>query len=205
MATDQAMLSRSRTLNQPILRFYQWSAPTISLGYHQRERLDSTLAQVRRPTGGRAVLHQAGGEYADLTYAIAWPQLPRRDAYAWLCRFLVVGLANLGREVQLGTASRGYIGERSCFRTTTAADLCWQGKKVIGSAQVWQQGSVLQHGTLLLAPDWDLWEQVMPGSTAQVTGLPGLTPRVVIEALVAAATTVYERVWSLDPQGLAIY
>lgn len=129
----------------------------------------------------------------------------RREAYAWLCRFLVAGLADLGIEVQLGTATRGYIGERSCFRTATAADLCWQGKKVIGSAQVWQQGSVLQHGTLLLAPDWELWEQVMPGSTAQVTGLSGLTPSVVIEALVAAATAVYERVWLLDPQGLAIY
>lgn len=211
MATDRLMLTRSRLLNQPILRFYQWSEPTLSLGYHQlgdsvsQAVTQPAIATVQRPTGGRAVLHQAGGERADLTYAIAWPQLPRQNAYAWLCQFLVQGLATLGFELSLGhSRSRGYIGERSCFRTATAADLCWQGKKVVGSAQVWQQGTVLQHGTILLKPDWQLWEQVLPGSTSQVIGLD-CEPEIVIGALLEAAQTCWHTEWLLDSQGHGIY
>ncbi|MEO0854957.1 MAG: lipoate--protein ligase family protein, partial [Cyanobacteria bacterium J06648_11] len=77
MAIDDWMLERVRATNVPvaILRFYQWTQPTLSLGFHQKTRslhsFPLELDIVRRPTGGRAVLHQATGKRADLTYSLA--------------------------------------------------------------------------------------------------------------------------------------
>ena len=128
---------------------------------------------VKRPTGGRAVLHQASGPTADLTYCIVARDLGRnrRQVYTSLCQFLVDGLRNLGIEVGFGGGGRGYIGEASCFRTATTADLCWQTKKLVGSAQWWRQTTVLQHGTILMKPDRQLWESVLPGSSAGIVGI----------------------------------
>ncbi|MEO1134554.1 MAG: lipoate--protein ligase family protein, partial [Cyanobacteria bacterium J06639_1] len=179
MATDDWMLERVRAADAPaaILRFYQWSQPTLSLGFHQKTRsLPASLPNldiVRRPTGGRAVLHQATGERADLTYslAIANARGSRHEVYQQLCEFLIRGVATLGVELEFGMAGRGYAGEASCFRTATSADLCWQGRKVIGSAQLWRGSAVLQHGTILLDPDRAIWDRVLPGSSQRVVGL----------------------------------
>ena len=183
MSRDRELCERvfERTISAPILRFYQWKRPTLSLGYHQTpdslaaisEQFAQHLDLVRRPTGGRAVLHQASGPHADLTYCIVARDLGmnRRRAYTYLCQFLVDGLRHLGVELEFSSGGRGYIGEASCFRTATAADLCWQGKKVVGSAQLWRQQTVLQHGTILLQPDRPLWESVIPGSSREVIGL----------------------------------
>lgn len=183
MARDRDLCDRvfERAISAPILRFYQWAKPTLSLGYHQTPEslpvVPAHLAQhldlVRRPTGGRAVLHQASGPNADITYCIVARDLGmnRRRAYTYLCQFLVDGLRHLGVEVEFGSGGRGYIGEASCFRTATAADLSWQGKKVVGSAQLWRHQTVLQHGTILLQPDRPLWESVIPGSSREVVGL----------------------------------
>lgn len=179
MAIDDWMLERVRAAAPPgaILRFYQWTQPTLSLGFHQSSRslptLPPDIQQVRRPTGGRAVLHQATGERADLTYSLAIANVrgTRSDVYRQLCEFLIRGVAALGIELEFGTAGRGYAGEASCFRTATAADLCWQGRKVIGSAQLWRGSAVLQHGTILLAPDRAVWDRVLPNSSQRIVGL----------------------------------
>ncbi|MEO0852955.1 MAG: lipoate--protein ligase family protein, partial [Cyanobacteria bacterium J06648_11] len=81
------------------------------------------------------------------------------------------GVAALGVELEFGRAGRGYVGEASCFRTATAADLCWQGRKVIGSAQLWRGSAVLQHGTILLDPDRAVWDRILPGSSQSIAGL----------------------------------
>jgi lipoate-protein ligase A len=70
----------------------------------------------------------------------------------------------------------GYQQRLSCFATATTADLVWQGLKVVGSAQLWQQGVVLQHGTILLAPDRDQWDKVLPGSGLRLKGVWEIAP-----------------------------
>ncbi len=179
MAIDRWLLDRVEMgeMEGPVLRFYQWAAPTLSLGFHQKlsslPKGVGELDVVRRPTGGRAVLHQATGELGDLTYGIVADGLGthRRRAYERLCQFLRRGLLDLGVEVSFGEGGRGYVGEASCFRTATAADLCWRGRKLVGSAQVWRRQVVLQHGTILLQPDRELWERVLPGSSQGVVGV----------------------------------
>ena len=203
MDCDRELCDRvfQHKLPSPLIRFYQWSTPTLSLGYHQsRESLPAipdNINVVQRPTGGRAVLHQACGPTADLTYCIVARDLGRnrRQVYTSLCQFLVDGLGKLGVEVEFGSGGRGYIGEASCFRTATTADLCWRGKKVVGSAQWWRQTTVLQHGTILLGPDRQQWEAVLPGSSAGIVGINEIlqTAVTVEEAIAAFSQAARER------------
>ncbi|CAN1210508.1 biotin/lipoate A/B protein ligase family protein [Tumidithrix helvetica PCC 7403] len=171
----------SQNLSQPILRFYSWSPPAISLGYHQHKIPEhwADLAKaegldlVRRPSGGRAVLHKG-----DLTYAVILKadQGARRATYTHICEFLIQGLASLGIELSYGRAGRGYIHHPSCFSTATNADLVIaDGRKMIGSAQVYRSGFVLQHGAIALQPDYVLLRQVF-GEDVPVVGLSELLP-----------------------------
>lgn len=168
MAIDSWLLSRhAKGLEQRCLRFYTWRSPTISLGYHQRQfphRWNQLQWQgrpvelVRRPTGGRAVLHQG-----DLTYALVTSGMKgsRREVYQQLCQFLIQGWRSLGIDLSFGEAGRGYIKNPNCFGTATAADLVTDdGYKLIGSAQVYRDGCILQHGSIRLAPDVELFEEV---------------------------------------------
>jgi lipoate-protein ligase A len=161
----------------PLLRFYRWSQPTLSLGQHQRAiderwlRLarEGRLDLVRRPTGGSAVLH--GG---DLTYALLWPDPPRRrrEAYHLCCHWLREAFAAMGQPLEMGDApARG--DQPNCFASSTAADLVHHGgAKRIGSAQLWRGRSLLQHGSVLLAPDAELWQAVFGEPAPSLPALP---------------------------------
>jgi len=76
MAVDQAILEHiGRGESIPTLRLYSWQPPCLSLGYAQ-PFADVDVARlnergwdvVRRPTGGRAILHTD-----ELTYSITAP------------------------------------------------------------------------------------------------------------------------------------
>jgi lipoate-protein ligase A len=192
MAIDEWMLDAVlQSEAAGMLRFYRWSRPSLSLGFHQRrlEERWQTLAQagrldlVRRPSGGRAVLH--GG---CLTYALVWRRPPRSRslAYRQACRWLQEGFAGLGRPLvfgrQVASAAHG-----SCFATSTAADLVHPGgAKRIGSAQLWRAGAVLQHGTILLRPPRALWREVFGVDPPPLPDL-GLGPEQLILRLREAA------------------
>jgi lipoate---protein ligase len=160
------------------LRFYRWSPAAISLGYHQREIPDRwhelAIAQglelVRRPSGGRAVLHKG-----DLTYTvITSTNGKRRETYEYICEFLIQGFADLGIQLEYGKAGRGYIHNPNCFATATNADLVTcDGRKLIGSAQLYRQNSVLQHGSIAIEPDYRLLKQIF-GVETPVVGLAEL-------------------------------
>jgi lipoate---protein ligase len=168
MAIDHWLLEQHRQGQlPPTLRFYTWSPAAISLGHHQRRWpadwhdlvwQGNSVEVVRRPTGGRAVLHQG-----DLTYAVITSGLSgqRQQTYAYLCEFLRLGWRSLGWQLNYGQSQRGYIHQPNCFATATAADLVLSnGYKLIGSAQVWRQGAVLQHGSIRLQPDPNLFAQM---------------------------------------------
>lgn len=178
MALDERLLNwHSQNPETPsILRFYTWSPAAISLGYHQRQVPShwSNLAQnfnldvVRRPSGGRAVLHKG-----DLTYAVITKagNTNRRAIYEYICEFLIQGFAQLGIKLRYGQQERGYIRNPSCFSTATGADLVINdGRKLIGSAQVYRHGSVLQHGAIALQPDHQLLQKLF-NTAVPVVGL----------------------------------
>ena len=136
---------------------------------------------MRRPSGGRAVLH-AG----ELTYALVQPALSGRrvDTYTQACQWLQQGFAALGQPLQFGQAGGGEAQQRSsCFATSTAADLIHgNGAKRIGSAQLWRQGYVLQHGSVLLNPPPELWQRVF-GEAPPALQPPALSWPQLAEAL----------------------
>lgn len=190
-------------LHPPTLRFYTWSPAAISLGYHQRQWPEfwqdlywggKPIDLVVRPTGGRAVLHQG-----DLTYMVVMSGLTgsRLEVYQRICEFLIVGWRSLGLDLFYGTAGRGYIHHPSCFTTATGADLVTaEGAKLIGSAQLRRGNVILQHGSMPLVQDADLFAQVF-GEELMPVKLPIHHPgemlvQTVIEALTMAVSNCFE-------------
>ncbi len=162
MALDEAIASFvAQGQVPPTLRIYGWRHRTISIGRFQSVAdLDLTAARaqgveiVRRPTGGRALLHAA-----EVTYALA---LPRDHAlaaggvlaiYRRISRGLVTALAQLGLQADPLVSDRRLPGARSaaCFEMPSAYEITVGGKKLIGSAQCTREGYVLQHGSVPLA------------------------------------------------------
>jgi len=191
----------------PTLRFYTWNPVALSLGYHQKRWPDSwqglhwqgqAVDVVRRPTGGRGVLHQG-----ELTYAVVCSRrfAHRRAAYEYLCEFLIRGWRSLGFDLHYGAAGRGYAQVPNCFATATGADLVLDsGYKLIGSAQVWQGSTVLQHGSMRLNPDRRLWHQVFSESIPEPPpGLAALSLSSLVETFTQAACETFEMEIQVDP------
>lgn len=220
MGVDEWLLDRHRQGNHPpALRFYTWSHPTISLGYHQRrypqfwhglQWQGQPVSLVRRPTGGRGVLH--GG---DLTYAIVTSGIPgtRSQVYRRLCEFLSLGWRRLGLPLRFGDRDRSeYARRSSCFATATGADLVTsEGAKFIGSAQLRRGKAVLQHGSMQLSPPRELFDRVFgvsPESVSLPAGLAGVAGEdfnsdaaidAIVSTLIDAARECYDIEFELRP------
>ena len=184
MAIDRYLLEQhQRGKHPPCLRFYSWQPAAISLGYHQKDYpavwhdlswQGKPLEIVRRPTGGRAVLHQG-----DLTYAVitSIPPGKRLEVYKQICEFLILGWRSLDVELNYGAATKEYIQQQNCFATATGADLITsKGHKVIGSAQLRRRKTVLQHGSMILNTDKNLYQQVF-GTCLEQNLLEVISPK----------------------------
>lgn len=196
MAIDTWLLDQhQRGLHPPTLRFYTWEPAALSLGYHQRHWPEhwatlrwqnQPLELVRRPSGGRAVLHQG-----DLTYAVVVSGLTgsRLASYQYLCEFLRQGWRSLGWALNYGQNAATERHHPNCFALATGADLVLEtGYKLIGSAQLRRQQAILQHGSMRLCPDPTLGALVF-GERAQESSPPPDLPtgNQVMAALTAAA------------------
>jgi lipoate-protein ligase A len=167
MSIDDAILQAVASEDSPpTLRLYRWSPACLSLGYGQRFRdVDEAGLKmhgwdvVRRPTGGKAILHTD-----ELTYSIsARADHPLMEggilpSYRRIAAALMAGLDRLAvgavtrEKYQRSASDPGPV----CFEVPSDWEITWQDKKLIGSAQVRrrdrdrQRGAVLQHGTLPL-------------------------------------------------------
>ncbi len=159
MAVDEALLLEAERGGGPTLRLYTWRPHTLSLGANQRggPKVDWTRLErdgygvVRRPTGGRAILHAE-----ELTYSVTAPAPPGGTlaAYRWLAGGLKAGLASVGIEVGLEktrrTRAAGLETRNPCFTAAGRYELVAGGRKVVGSAQRRRGGWLMQHGSILL-------------------------------------------------------
>ena len=189
MSRDVSLLEAALAGGPAVLRLYGWAPPCLSLGRFQQERglnLEEARRRgwdvVRRPTGGRAVLHDQ-----ELTYAVIIPPEVVGDAgvrttYAVLSERLHAGLAQVlpgAHPLRPGQAScRALPGVPNCFAVPTCCDTLAGGGKLVGSAQVRRGGALLQHGSILLRADRDAWRAVMgdPGRLVTLEELCGELP-----------------------------
>lgn len=161
MAVDEAILeAHLQGFVPPTLRFYGWSKAAVSIG-HSQSLPDNVVEYiknagydlVRRPTGGRAVLHDN-----ELTYSFVGSEglgVSILDAYEQICRGLIEGLESFGVKAGIGKSGVSCKDLQDCFLATTGSDLQVDGKKIAGSAQLRRKHAVLQHGSILLKQEQD--------------------------------------------------
>lgn len=189
MAKDLEMLNSP----VPVLRLYAWNQPTISLGYSQKlsepEELRFAalgLPVVRRPTGGRTLLH----DVTEITYAMALPEavaVSLSETYQLFTSWLHRALLQLGIPAELASRDQraSSFGHLGCYGTVQTGEILLSGRKLVGSAQRRNGNSVLQHGAIPGIVDQELLEKAMPGHV-QVQGLQQLGFFVAAEQLLEA-------------------
>jgi lipoate-protein ligase A len=191
MAMDEAVFRLNRREGlPPTLRFFGWQPPAVSLGYFQKTPREIDVGAcrragidiVRRPTGGKAVLHEH-----ELTYSLvaaADDPLFTGDivgTYRVVSACIEEALRRLGLTPEVAFEGRSAAGtpmEGYCFAAPSRYELLVGGRKICGSAQVRSGGAFLQHGSLLADLD--------PVRTASVMGVS-------VEGVVKTTTTLREQ------------
>lgn len=179
MAVDEELLARAQAGEaMPVLRFYGWNPPAVSLGrfQHIESAVNADACRrhgfdiVRRITGGRAVLH-----HQELTYSITArannPLFPSTvlGTYKVIAAGLLAGLQNLGIPAEMvsrvgrhATLVEKKEKDPACFSSPSWYEIMVNGRKIIGSAQRRMRGAFLQHGSILIDYDPALEAKVIP-------------------------------------------
>ncbi len=162
MALDEELATQvAEGKSAPLVRIYSWPCPAVTLGRHQNaeQLLDvqrceqSGIEVVRRPTGGKAILHSTG----DVTYSVIAPANKKPFSHDVLAGYsaineaLVAGLAMLGVRVTVRDPAPIWPAtgvEFGCFESPGRHEVYWAGRKMVASAQRRTAGVVLQHGTI---------------------------------------------------------
>ena len=158
---------------EPILRFYGWTPACVSLGRNQSSEhinvefcKQNNIDIVKRVTGGRGLLHDD-----EVTYSFVCPcdYLDGGESiiksYKEISSALMEGLKFLGIETELGSKKQRSASFDYCMSLSTGADLCHNGKKIIGSAQYRHQNYILQHGSILFSYNKEVIEKIFNEKT----------------------------------------
>ena len=169
-----------------MVRFYQWYPKCISLGRNQKENIIPIegIDIVRRLSGGRALLHDR-----ELTYCfvskIFKPSII--ESYKEISDGLILGFEKLG--IKLDYAKNKSDKLSYCMNISSGADVSYNNKKFIGSAQFRKEGYLMQHGSIPYELDFELIEKIFnePPDRSKIITLneinPNLSTRQIIEAL----------------------
>jgi lipoate-protein ligase A len=212
MATDDALLRGARE-GVAYLRLYAWRPPCLSFGrnepaaqrYDRRRIATLGLDTVRRPTGGRAVWHDA-----EVTYAVAGPATlfgSLQATYLAIHTMLAAALGRLGVPATLARPRPPVLPSAgACFAAPVGGEIVVRDRKLVGSAQVREGGAFLQHGAILLQDGQDLVSSItlgpVPGSAATSLGAVlgrGVTFAEIATAITEAARHAWPGTWAEAP------
>lgn len=188
MHVDNELLEKSisEKSKTPVFRLYGWKPACISLGKNQPDTfLDKDFLKnngidvVRRLTGGRALLHDN-----EITYSYVCPVESLKHgenvvkSYIEISQILIDKFKELGIELKFGGEKPVNTKFDYCMLISTGADLCYKGKKLIGSAQCRKQGYILQHGSVLYDYNKELLEKIFhePVDTSSITSIKEINP-----------------------------
>jgi lipoate-protein ligase A len=169
MSMDISNLNESiKNNSKPLLRLYGWNNPTLSIGRNQSlSGINQEYCKlknidiVKRPTGGRAVLHDR-----ELTYCFIVHENFLKNgksvisSYKEISNALIAGFKLLNIDLSFPDNKKISVKNDFCMSISTGADLNYMGKKIIGSAQFRKQNYILQHGSILLDIDSDMLENI---------------------------------------------
>lgn len=171
---------------EPIFRLYGWNPPCVSLGRNQNDSFlnreflqNNNIDVVRRLTGGRALLHDN-----EITYSFICSVSYLKNgehvisSYKEISQVLIDKFQKLGIELDFGGNKPVKTSFDYCMLISTGADLCYKGKKLIGSAQCRKNDYILQHGSILYDYNKTLLEQVFnePVNTDEITTVKEINP-----------------------------
>ncbi len=183
--------------NEPVFRLYGWKPACVSLGRNQDKNfIDTELLSkygidcVRRLTGGRALLHDN-----ELTYSYICPVTSIKngenvtESYKYISGLWIDIFKTLEIELTIGGAPRHITKNNYCMAVSTGADLCFQNKKFIGSAQYRKNGYILQHGSVLIDYDKEKLDKIFAEKTdfSTITTLKEINPTLTINDVITAA------------------
>lgn len=189
-------------LTEPIFRLYGWSPACISLGRNQNEDFldenflkSNNIDMVRRLTGGRALLHDD-----ELTYSYICSSKALKNgesvvqSYKEISEFLIEGFKKLGIELGFPENKRPHTKFDYCMSISTGADLCYKGKKLIGSAQFRKEGYILQHGSILFTYDKTLIEKLFNEKVDEnsITCIQSINPAITSDNIKEALLGVFK-------------
>mgnify|MGYP000689584147 FL=1 len=181
-------------LNYPIFRLYGWKPACISLGRNQSDEFidkgflnQEGINLVRRLTGGRALLHDN-----EITYSYICPTSYLKNgenvtkSYIEISQILIDKFKKIGIELNFGTTKKINTKFDYCMLISTGADLCYEGKKLIGSAQCRKNGYILQHGSILYDYDKKLLEKIFHEevNTESITSIKSINPNITKEDII---------------------
>jgi len=208
-------MDRARATGERIFSVYSWERPTLSLGRNQiaKDRYDLREIEkrgidiVRRPTGGRALLH-----WREVTYSVAAPvaeQESLADSYAAINRILIDGLVRLGVDASEahGGARTPPPGDMPCFAAPAKGELTSRGAKLVGSAQVRENEALLQHGSILVHDDQPMISSLLLNRTTDVEAPPAATLSAALgrePSVKEVAAALFEAVRALEDAGASV-
>lgn len=209
MAVDETLLRRSAELQRPIVRFYGWDRPAVSIGYVQTidAAPDGNRIVVRRPTGGGVVVHDA-----DLTYTVVAPEsdplnrLDRLESYHVFHRAVTLALEEFGVSGELSSSEMGAVDRATmdCFSTPTRYDVVANGRKFAGAAQRRTCDGLLHQGSVSLGAVETDREAFIAALTVAFTSEFGVTfakfepnPAILSESRELAETKYATDAWNI--------
>lgn len=187
-------------LKEPTFRLYGWSPACVSLGRNQNDEfIDKAFLKsknidiVKRLTGGRAILHAK-----ELTYSYICKVSNLKNgesvvnSYKEISQLLIEGFEKLGINLKFGE-TKPHTKFDYCMSISTGADLCYEGKKLIGSAQFRKEGYILQHGSILFDYDKNLIEKLFNEKIEEnsITCLSEINPNITYNDVKVALVNVF--------------
>ena len=170
----------SNNTTEPIFRLYGWSPKCISLGRNQKNDFIKykNIDCVRRLTGGRALLHDD-----EITYSCVIPiecgplGESVSQSYKYISGILIDFFNKLGIKLDFGENKKVSTHFDYCMLISTGADVCFNGKKIIGSAQCRKHGYILQHGSILYNYDKHFLENLFNENIEGITSIKEILPQ----------------------------
>jgi lipoate-protein ligase A len=166
MALDEAIAICVRNGEvPPTLRLYGWKCMSVSLGSFQKITdidltycITNNIPVVRRPTGGRGILH--GDE---LTYSFSAKNEGEFSAslletYRKLSVAFQLAMERIGLKVVMKMEreiGRNLTRSPLCFKSTAYGEISLDGRKLIGSAQKRWSDGFLQQGSMPYLIDYE--------------------------------------------------